>query len=110
MSDYLAACDAHQMEPSAANLDRIRSARDSCGGPCAECEHAAKVLVDHAGEDPRQWSAVVASPAYALYVWRRARSHVHPLWTGPLDPGWDEVAAAAAVLGLQEPPDPGHVP
>ena len=75
--------------------------------PCDDCEHAAKTLVSHAGEDPRQWRTVVASPAYALYVWRAARSRVHPHWTGVFDPGWDQVAAAARVLGLEEPPDPG---
>jgi len=72
-----------------------------------DAEHAAKILVSHAGEDPRVWQTVIASPSYALYVWRVARSHVHPLWTGPLDSGWNEVADAARVLGLKEPNDYG---
>lgn len=79
---------------------------------------AAGVLVDASGEvtDERRRAyhvdVVLADPDYALYLFRRARSHVHPLWTGegpdPADPyrtggdAWERVQAAARVLELPE--------
>jgi len=81
-------------------------------------ETAARTLVEYAAEIPPtgtlelEIAHVLADPAHALYVFRRARSHVHPLWTGAgPDPGnpwrtggpdWDAVQAAARLLDLEE--------
>lgn len=84
----------------------------------ADRVRAARVLVETSGEyaDERRHAyatdVVLADPAHALYLFRRARSHVHPLWTGegpdPGDPyrtggdAWERVQAAARVLELPE--------
>ena len=62
---------------------------------------------------------VLETPGYALYLFRRARSRAHPLWTGegpdagnPWQAGgdrWDRVQAAGRILELPE-TDPVDAP
>ena len=83
-------------------------------------EAAARLLVEHAAEIPVYGTAesetqrILDDRGHALYVWRRARSHVHPLWTGdgydPADPwhtsspDYDAVLAAGRLLELEDEP------